>query len=178
LSNRLLDLRVTATFSRPKLAGNVRASVSRQPDTGCRCPCPASQCSLRHRAGSGMARYSTNGRCALACFRVSCNHCTRERMPQSGRNTAFIRPMILQVFVERSGNHVFDRRLHRVRCETGAYPLAEAGRSATPLSRAIAQLSNSGASPDSRRRALAECTFLPMLDIGMTGMRWAGSHRL
>jgi hypothetical protein len=37
----------------------------------------------------------------------------------------------MQVLVQRSGDRVFDRCFHRVRCHTGAYVFSEAGRSAT-----------------------------------------------
>ena len=73
----------------------------------------------------------------------------------------------MQVLVQRSGDGVLDRCFDRVRCETRAYPLAETGRSATPLARAIAYLCDAGASCDTCHRQLTKCASFPLFYVGM-----------
>jgi hypothetical protein len=83
-------------------------------------------------------------------------------MLQSGRHTAFVRAMIMQVLVQLRGYRVFDRCFHRVGRETSAYPFAEARRSAT-----LTQCSDTGARHGACHRTFTDCAFLPMFDIGM-----------
>src|SRR2546430_3884720 len=78
-------------------------------------------------------------------------------MPQSRSDTALVRMLIMQVLVQRGGDGVFDRRLHRVYSETCAQPLAVSSRSATPLRGAIAQVCDPGAGRHTCHRTLPEC---------------------
>ena len=88
-------------------------------------------------------------------------------MPQSRPHTAFVRAVIIQILVQLAGDTVFHSRFHPVSSRPCAEPLAEASRSAPLLSRAMAELRDSGAGPYTSSRALTEGAFLPVFDIRM-----------
>jgi hypothetical protein len=67
----------------------------------------------------------------------------------------------MQVFVKWSGNRVFYRGFHRMRCETGTKPLAE------PRALGMAKMRNTCACCDARKGTLSDSTLFPVPSIGV-----------
>ena len=67
----------------------------------------------------------------------------------------------MQVFVKWSGNRVFYRCFHGMRCEAGTKPLAE------PRALGMAKMRNTCACRDARKGTLSNCTLFPVPSVGV-----------
>jgi hypothetical protein len=104
---------------------------------------------------------------ALSTFRAAGDHSTFQRMPQPRTKAAFGGAVIVQVFVERSGNGMLNGSFYRVGGHSRAQPFSKA-RSASPIIPWVAaQLSHPCTRSHTAQRSLSEGGMLPVLAVRM-----------
>src|SRR5260370_22439036 len=108
---------------------------------------------------------------ALSTFRAAGDHGTFQCVPQPRTKATFGRAVIMQVFVERSGNSVLNGSFYRVGRHSRTQPLSKARSAATVIPWVAAQLAPSCTRSHTAQRSLSEGGMLPVLAVRMLAPR-------
>jgi len=125
---------------RPKLARYIGAGICGESYTCSRITARRWKPGLRNGTCGGVARDAPCRGRAFACPGIPGDYRARQGMPQAGSEAPFCRAVIMQIFMQRSSHGMFDGRFYSVGRQTGADPLSETRRTASPLMWLIPQM--------------------------------------
>ena len=150
-----------------EFAGDVGAGVGRDTDAGGGGSAAGSEGSLCEGARGSVSGEASGGRSGFACPGIVSNHDALESVAEARPEAVLIGSMVVEIFVELSGNAVFDGSTDGVRSKSRAHALSEAGDSAAVLARGIARGTDGGARGDASDRTFAHRGAFPTLAIWM-----------
>jgi len=154
-------------MSRPEFSRNVRTCFNPDSYAG-RCRAATGMhCCLRKRARSRMSGKPARGNLMFARLGIARDHCTRQRMPQPRTKPALGRPLVVQVFMQRSSDRMVNGGANGVSRKPRAYALAESGCAASVILWMTGHLTESSAADNSTHSALANRRSLPIAAIRM-----------